>query len=64
MEKNSIKLYFKKFKEQLQNAQVFKGKIKDYKIIATFADYAINEVAHFLIKKHNADIGIISKYES
>ena len=59
MEKNSIKLYFKKFKEQLQNAQVFKGKIKDYKIIATFADYAINEIAHFLINKHNADIGII-----
>ena len=59
LEKNSIKLYFKKFKEQLQTAQVFKGKIKDYKIIATFADYAINEIAHFLINKHDADIGII-----
>jgi|TARA_R110002020_G_scaffold11922_4_gene44441 oligoribonuclease NrnB/cAMP/cGMP phosphodiesterase (DHH superfamily) len=59
LEKNSIKLYFKKFKEQLQNGQVFKGKIKDYNIVATFADYAINEVAHFLIKKYNADIGII-----
>ena len=59
LEKNSIKLYFKKFKEQIQNAQIFKGKIKNYDVIATFGDYAINEVAHFLINKHNADIGII-----
>ena len=59
LEKNSIKLYFKKFKEQIQNAEVFKGKIKNYNVIATFGDYAINEVAHFLINKHNADIGII-----
>ena len=59
LEKNSIKLYFKKFKEQIQNAQVFKGKIKNYDVIATFGDYAINEVAHFLINKHNAHIGIV-----
>ena len=59
LEKNSIKLYFKKFKEQIQNAQVFKGKIKNYNVVATFCDYAINEVAHFLIKKHNAEIGIV-----
>jgi len=59
LEKNCIKLYFKKFKEQIQNAQVFKGKIKSYDVIATFGDYAINEVAHFLINKHNAQIGII-----
>jgi len=59
LEKNSIKLYFKKFKEQIQNAQVFKGKIKTYDVIATFGDYAINEVAHFLINKHNVHIGII-----
>jgi oligoribonuclease NrnB/cAMP/cGMP phosphodiesterase (DHH superfamily) len=59
LEKNSIKLYFKKFKEQIQNAQVFKGKIKNYDVIATFGDYAINEVAHFLINKHSAQIGII-----
>lgn len=59
LEKNSVKLYFKKFKEQIQNAQVFKGKIKNYNVIATFGDYAINEVAHFLINKHDADIGIV-----
>tara|TARA_R110000824_G_scaffold257314_1_gene446273 strand:+ start:170 stop:1042 length:873 start_codon:yes stop_codon:yes gene_type:complete len=59
LEKNSIKLYFKKFKEQLQTAQIFKGKIKDYNVVATFADYAINEIAHFLINKHDAQIGIV-----
>ena len=58
-EENCIKLYFKKLKEQIQNAQIYKGNIKDYSIVATFADYAINEVAHFIIQKHNADIGII-----
>ena len=65
LEKNSIKLYFKKFKEQLQTAQIFKGKIKDYNVVATFADYAINEIAHFLINKHDAQIGRHSgKYKS
>jgi len=27
--------------------------------VATFANYAVNELAHFLIKKYNADIGIV-----
>jgi|TARA_R110002020_G_scaffold137796_1_gene307366 nanoRNase/pAp phosphatase (c-di-AMP/oligoRNAs hydrolase) len=62
-EKNAVKLYFKKFKEQLSN-EAFKGKIKDYNIIATFANYAINELAHYLIKKHNADISIIVNPQS
>jgi len=58
-EKNAIKLYFKKFKDQIERGQVFKGKVKQYNIVATFANYAINELAHYLIKKHNADIGVI-----
>ena len=62
-EKNAIKLYFKKFKEQLTN-DTFTGKIKDYKIVATFANYAINELAHYLINKHNADISIIVNAQS
>ena len=33
--------------------------IKDYSIVATFANYAINELAHFLIKKYSTDISII-----
>tara|TARA_R110002051_G_scaffold202771_1_gene269342 strand:- start:153 stop:1040 length:888 start_codon:yes stop_codon:yes gene_type:complete len=58
-EKNAIRLYFKKFKEQVENSQVFKGKVKDYNVVATFANYAIAEFAHFLIKKHDVDIGIV-----
>jgi len=59
LEKNSITLFFKKLKEQMNNAEVFEGKIKDYKVVATFANYAINEVAHSLIAKYKADIGIV-----
>jgi len=57
-EKNSIKLFFKKFKEQLSN-DTFKGKIKEYDVVASFGDYAVGELAHFLLSKHNADISII-----
>tara|TARA_R100000805_G_scaffold15611_1_gene17560 strand:- start:435 stop:1307 length:873 start_codon:yes stop_codon:yes gene_type:complete len=57
-EKNAIKLYFKKFKDQLTN-DTFKGTVKNYNVIATFANYAINELAHYLIKKYKADISII-----
>ena len=57
-EKNAIKLYFKKFKDQL-TSDTFTGKIKNYNVIATFANYAINELGHYLIKKHNADISVI-----
>ena len=58
-EKNAIKLYFKKFKDQVESGSVFKGHIKDYNVVATFANYAVGELAHFLIKKYNADIGIV-----
>lgn len=58
-EKNAVKLYFKRFKDQVENNDVFKGQIKGYNVVATFANYAVGELAHFLIKKHNADIGII-----
>ena len=58
-EKNAVKLYFKKFKDQIEGGQVFKGVIKDYNVIATFANYAVGDLAHFLIKKYNADIGVV-----
>jgi len=51
-------LFFKKFKEQLSN-DTFKGKIKEYDVVASFGDYAVGELAHFLLSKHNADISII-----
>jgi len=58
-EKNAVKLYFKKFKHQVDNGDVFKGQIKGYNVVATFANYAVGELAHFLIKKYNADIGVV-----
>ena len=57
-EKNGIKLFIKKFKEQLEG-QVFIGKIKNYKTVSIIGNYAISEVAHFIITKHNAEIGIV-----
>ena len=58
-QKNSIKLFFKKFKEQISSNNIFKGKIKDYNVVATFGDYAVGELAHFLLSKYDADISII-----
>lgn len=57
-EKNSIKLFIRKFKEQLANT-VHIGKIKDYSTVAIFADFAISEVANYIITKYKADIGIV-----
>ena len=58
-QKNSIKLFFRKFKEQISSNSIFKGKIKDYNVIASFGDYAVGELAHFLLSKYNADISVI-----
>ena len=58
-EKNSIKLFFKKFKDQLTSNEVYRGNIKEYNVIASFGDYAVGELAHFLLSKYDADISII-----
>lgn len=57
-EKNSIKLFVQKFKEQFQN-NIFIGNIKDYKVVSIISNYAISEVARFIINKYEADIGIV-----
>lgn len=57
-EKNSIKLYINKFRDQLNNAPNF-GTIKHYNAVAIFADFSVSEVAHYLITKYKADIGIV-----
>tara|TARA_R110000744_G_scaffold151560_4_gene265097 strand:- start:7841 stop:8716 length:876 start_codon:yes stop_codon:yes gene_type:complete len=63
-EKNAIRLYLKKFKAQIESAETYNGNIKGNKIIAVFADYAVNEVAQYFIKKHKADIGIVINLKS
>lgn len=57
-EKNAIKIYIRKFKEQLDNTVNF-GTIKNYKTVAIFANALINNIAHYLISKHNSEIGIV-----
>ena len=57
-EKNGIKLFIKKFREQLEG-QVFSGKIKNYDTVSIISNYAPSEVANYIISKHNADIGIV-----
>jgi len=61
-EKNSIKLFFKKFAEQLINPK-FTGEVKGYKIISTFVTSHVNEVGHYLVDKYNADIAIMVNLE-
>jgi len=58
-ELNSIKLYFNKLKDELNNTQYFCGTVKGYKVVSCFANFAINEVAHTVLKKFDADIAII-----
>lgn len=58
-EQNSIKLFFKKLKDQLQTAEYFRGTIKEYNVISCFCNFAIEETAHFTLKKFNADIAIL-----
>jgi len=62
-ELNAIKIYFNKFNEQIQKP-LYKGMIKDYSIIGVFADFAINEVAHYFLKKTNYDICIVVNLSS
>lgn len=57
-EENAIKLFLKKLKEQL-DTECYRGMIKHYSVISCFANYAVNEVAHFILKKYNADIALV-----
>lgn len=58
-EKNAIKLYFSKYKEQIDNATFYFGTLKGYKVVGCFAENSINEVAHYAINKFNADIAMV-----
>lgn len=58
-EQNAIKLYFNRYKEQIDNAEFFTGDIKGFKVVSCCASAAINEVAHHALKQYNADIAII-----
>lgn len=58
-ELGSINIFFKKLKAHLEDVQMYHGEIKGNKVISFFCDFAINEVAHFLLKKTGAQVAII-----
>lgn len=58
-EQNAYKLFCNKLKDAIDNATYFKGQIKGYSVISCVANSSINELAHYALKKHNADIAII-----
>jgi oligoribonuclease NrnB/cAMP/cGMP phosphodiesterase (DHH superfamily) len=60
---NIVHYHELKVNQIFENLNVFTANLsldgKPYKLMSTFADYAINEVASHLIKKYNADIAIV-----
>ena len=58
-EQNAVKLFFKQIKDQLQTTEYYRGNIKSYSVVSCFCNFAINEMAHFTLKKYNADIVIL-----
>lgn len=58
-EQNAIKLYYNKLKDQINSVSYFTGTLKGYKVVSCCAEFAINELAHFSLKKFNADIAFV-----
>jgi len=58
-EQNMISLYIKKYKDQLSRLEPYVGELNGNKVVAVQADFAINEIAHQIIKKYDADVAII-----
>lgn len=60
---NIIRFYTLKVNEILKNLEVYYANVplggQHYKIVSTFADFAINEVAQYILNKHEADISIV-----
>ena len=58
-EKNMIFLHYKKFQEQKDSIQFYKGVIDDKVWVSFMCEYTPNELAHYALKKYNADICLI-----
>jgi len=60
---NIIKYYKNKFKSVKQTLTVYTANLpiskKEYKVVSTFADTFINEIADHIIKEQQADIGFV-----
>ena len=58
-ELSDIKLYLQKYKDCLENIQIFEGSIKDQKVCSCFAEEFESELLDFLINKKSAGISIV-----
>ena len=59
LEQNAIRLAFNKLKDLSESCMYYTGNLKGFKVVSVMADHSINEIAHYAIKKHKADIGIV-----
>lgn len=66
--KKIIQFYEKKKDNTINNLELFEGTVpiggSSLKIVSTFANTCINDVADYIIKHHNADIGIVVNTDS
>jgi len=58
-ELRDIKLYLLKYKDCIEQATFYSGKIKTHNVISCFADSFYKELADYGFKKYSADIVII-----
>ena len=67
-QRNAIQFHKKKLHNIKNNLQIYTTQLpikKDtYKIVSTFADACINEVADHIISEHSADIGLVINIKS
>ena len=58
-ELNEIKLYFLKYKDQLQSTEFFEGTLKGYKVVSCVATEYYSEFISCMLQQHAASIAII-----
>jgi len=67
-QKNIIAFYLKRLGETLKSLQFYRGVVthddKQYTIGSTFADFAVNDVAEYLLSKIQTNIGVVVNLKS
>ena len=59
LEQGMINIYFKRFKEQLENIQFYRGVINDKVWVSFMCQSSPNELAQYALRKYGADICLI-----
>ena len=58
-ELNEIKLYFLKYKDQLQSTEFFEGTLKGFKVVSCVTTEYYSEFISYMLQQHAASIAII-----